>query len=202
MNIELELRGEIKIEDFNRILRLISRHGKFLSKTRRLSVMFFINKKDNSLDIRVRVTNGRCEVVLKHGAYHAGDRIEVSQPIRPDQFMGMVRIFSNMHVSDCKVGEREIFNYGFPGGIVVSLVKARSIAYLELEKLTNRARLKNDTETVRGLAERFGFTLFKSDREFLDLCRRLTLKSGDWNFRDTPEHYRKLSRLLNKYTDL
>jgi len=45
-------------------------------------------------------------VVVKSGSFWAHDRIEIAQKINPEEFLGMVKIFSQFDFT-VKIGERE-----------------------------------------------------------------------------------------------
>lgn len=196
-NIEIELRAKIAKKDFSKILAKLKKQGTLASKTKRLSVMFFGSISNNDYDIRVRITNGQCEVVVKKGAFHSHDRKEVSQEIKKEQFMGQVKIF-NQFFSNIKVGERETFNFDFPGEILVSLVGAGDIFYLELEKMSSKKDAKKNTEILRSLANQLDLKLISSSEEYVKLCNNLT-KTVDWRFFGKKKDYEKLEKSLKKY---
>ncbi len=64
-NIELELRTEILKNTYNRLLTKLKKNKKLDSHTKRLSVMCFGNINKSTLDIRIRITNDKSEVVIK-----------------------------------------------------------------------------------------------------------------------------------------
>lgn len=197
-NIELELRAEILSKDFDMVLSKLKEEGKFISHTSRLSVMFFGNYSDDVIDIRVRVTDGKSEIVIKKGDLHSSDRIEVSQEISNEQFVGMVKIMSQFRF-DSKVGERETWNFEFPNAIVVSLVKAGELSYLEIEKMTDEANQHDDKKELLDIAKKMDVKLVENKEQFDNFCMRL-LEIGDWRFNNTEDDYIKLEGTLkNKY---
>lgn len=197
-NIELEFRAEVPKRSFWRVLRKLRARGRLISKTKRLSVMYFGKIGKIEIDIRVRITNGVSEVVIKRGSFHSHNRIEVSQLIDKSQFIGMVKLMTQLGFTDVKVGERETYNFDFGNGIIISLAKADSISYIEIEKMTTDLNQKNDKNELINLAQTLRIDLFENRKEFIDLCHRLTA-ACDWRFNGSVEHYRKLEKLLNKY---
>lgn len=195
--IELELRCEIPYRQFTKVLNHLRRHGKFLKHTKRLSVMCFGKVGDNKLDVRIRTTKQRAEVVMKKGHWHAHDRTEVIQKISPNQFLGMTRIFAELDF-DMKVGERETYDFGFRPGIVITLGRGGKIVYLEVEKQTTSAKLPRDKKELTALARALNLPPFLSGQQFYALCHRLT-KHVDWHFHNRPADYKKLARQLKKY---
>ena len=93
-NIELELRAIIKKEDFDLLFKKLEVRGKLISTTERVSVMFFGTCNKDSFDLKVRITDGKSEVVVKKGDYHSHNRTEYTQSISNDKFIDLVKIFS------------------------------------------------------------------------------------------------------------
>lgn len=196
-NIELELRAEIKSHDFKKTLEKLKGLGKLISKTRRLSVMCFGKIKENSLDIRVRITNGKAEVVIKKGSLYSHDRTEISQAISKKQFMGMAQAFIQLGF-DSKIGERETFNFDLGNNVIASLVKAKMISYIELEKMSSKNDLNKNRKELEKIVEGLKLKIIKTSAEFDELCDRLD-KKVDWNFSGSKGDYKKLERILQKY---
>lgn len=197
-NIELELRAEISKQSFIKVLNKFKKAGKLISKTKRLSVMYFGKIGKSNIDVRVRITNGKSEVVVKRGDFHSHNRTEISQLINKSQFIGMVKLMTQLGFTDMKVGERETYNFDFRNGIIISLVKAGGISYVEVEKMTSKLKQKNDKNELVNLAQTLQINLFKNKKEFIDLCHRLT-ETCDWRFNNSSDNYRKLEHLLVKY---
>ena len=78
-NIELELRAEVSLDQFEELLTDLNKGQKLLSHTKRLSVIFLGAINQANFDIRVRISsNGETELVVKKGDYHAHNRVEYS----------------------------------------------------------------------------------------------------------------------------
>jgi hypothetical protein len=195
--IEVEFRAEIKPSEIILIKRKLNKIGIVKSYTKRLSVMYFgvINSKD--VDIRVRITNGEAELVIKYGGLGASDRLEVSQRIDKSQFIGFARIFFQFGFKS-NIGERKTYNYKLPRGITVSLVLAKDIAYIELEKMSSLDTKKRSVIEIKEVAQLLGLRLFDSDESFNDLCRRLD-KYVDWELSDAEEDWDRLKKVLDNY---
>lgn len=196
-NIELELRAEISPAALPRILNNLKRRYPLISRTNRLSVMFFGRVHKTEIDIRVRITNGISEIVLKKGSFHAHDRIEVSQNIKKEEFIGLVRILAQLNF-ETKIGEREIYNFAVGNNITLSVVMAGKIAYIEVEKMSNRSRLKNDRRTLLDVIKMLNLKLIASRKEYEALCNRLTALT-DWRFNGSPRHYVRLKKMFNAH---
>lgn len=195
--IELELRAEVSAQDQEALKKRLNKTGILHSQTKRLSVMYFGNIGRKKLDIRVRITNGECEVAVKSGSFGAHNRVEVAQKIEPAQFLGMVKIFAQFDFI-MKIGERETLNYALPGDIMVSLVSAGPIAYAELEKMSSKSDIDQNNDQLKELAGQLKLQLLNSEEEFNALCDRLS-KEVDWSFYGTSKEYEKLNKLMDSY---
>ncbi len=195
--IELELRAKISSQSKESFKKRLGKMGVLHSHTKRLSVMFFGNIGTKKLDIRVRITNGECEVVVKSGSFGAHDRIEMAQKINPEEFLGMVKIFTQFGFT-MEIGERETFNYTLPDDITISLVSAGPISYIELEKMSSEIDVEKNNQLLKQYADQLRLQLLKSEKEFNALCKHLTEKV-DWSFRGTSEEYTRLNELFSHY---
>lgn len=193
----MELRAEIETRELMRIRRKLARLGRSESHTKRLSVMYFQGGGSKQLDIRVRITNGRSEVVMKTGAFGSHDRVELPQEIGSDQFLGMVRIFAQLGFA-MKVGERETFNYALPDDITISVVTAGPIAYVELEKMSRPSEIDRNRKQLEKIAAELGLSIMSSDQGFERICSRLD-ETVDWKFSGAEKDYKKLANILKRY---
>lgn len=197
-NIELELRAEVSLDQLKRLFSDLNKRQKLLSYTKRLSVMFLGVINQVNFDIRVRISsNGEAELVVKKGYYHAHNRVESSQKIKKDQFIGIVKIFS-LFGFQSKVTERENFVFDLGKGITMVLVKAESIAYIEIEKMSHKKNIDKNKAELLNIVNSFGLKLIDSEDEFNKLCGRLT-KHCDWIFNGTKSDIEKLETMLKSY---
>lgn len=196
-NIELEFRAEIVKENFHKTLKKLKQQGRLLSRAKRLSVMYFGKIGKDEVDIRVRITNGDAEVVVKKGGFHAHNRVEVSQRLEKDQFLGMTKIIAMLGFTDVKVGERETYNFDFGNGVIVSLGRGGDISYLEIEKMSTKKKQKQDIEELMNVIRNLDVQLIETRQEFEELCLRLT-ETCDWRFDFSEVHYQKLQKLVEK----
>ncbi|KKQ07762.1 MAG: hypothetical protein US18_C0008G0003 [Parcubacteria group bacterium GW2011_GWB1_36_5] len=197
-NIELELRAEVTFDQLEKLYFNLNKRTKKLSQTRRLSVMFLGKINKSNFDIRVRISsNGKAEIVVKKGDFHVHDRIENSQEITKNQFIGIVKILVLFGFKS-KVTERENFEFDLDNNITLVLVKARSIAYVEIEKMSNIKNLEKNKSELSSIVKNFDLKIIKDDKEFNKLCNRLT-KYSDWVFDGSDDHIAKLTSMLNLY---
>jgi len=197
-NIELELRAEVSLSQFDTLLFDLKKKQKLLSHIKRLSVMFLGEINQVNFDIRVRVSSdGKTELVIKRGDYHAHNRVEFSQEIKKDQFVEFVKIFS-LFGFQAKVTERENFLFDLGNNTTMVLVKAGSIAYVEIEKMSHEKNINENKDKLLQIINSFNLKLIENDNEFNELCDRLT-RDCDWIFNGTTNHIEKLEIVLNCY---
>ncbi len=198
--IECEIRAELLKNDLPSIHKKLESGSIRSDRTRRLSAMFFGKTSlSKPIDVRIRVTNGTSELVIKKGELHAHDRIEISQPILNDQFLGLIKIFALMDFTDIRIGERQTTNYLFKGDITASVVEAGSIAYLEVEKMCNSKKEANliNADLLKFL-DQVPCKVIKSRKAFDDLCARLSVKE-DWDFKSPQDQFKRLAKIFDGY---
>ena len=196
--IELELRAEVSLNQFKKLIADLNQNYKQISHTKRLSAMFLGKINKSNFDIRVRINSeGKVEFVVKKGDFHKHDRVESSQIIKKNQFIDIVKILSLLDF-ESKITERENFVFDLGNNICLSMVKAGSIAYVEIEKMSNTKNIKKNKLEILKIIEMFKLKLIKNNEEFNDLCNRLT-KRSDWIFNGSKKHMEKLISILNLY---
>jgi hypothetical protein len=195
--IELELRAEISPENIPKIQEALTQLGQPQDLTKRLSVMMFGQVNNTPLDIRIRVTNGKCEVVSKAGVFGSHNRTEAAAKILPNEFLSMVKVFSQLDF-ESKIGEREQQDFALPNGVTATIVKAQHLAYLELEKLSSLEHESSDLKLLEDLGKQLGLNFIATEDEFQELISRLNTEV-DWQFSHTTEDYTRLESLLDTY---
>lgn len=197
-NIELELRAEVSLDQLDGLLTDLNKRQKLLSHTKRLSVMFLGAINQVNFDIRVRISsNGETELVVKKGNYHAHNRVESSQKIKKNQFIGIVKFFSFFGFQS-KVTERDNFVFDLGNNTTMVLVKAGSIAYIEIEKMSHKKNIDENKAELLRIINSFSLKLIDNGDEFNELCDRLT-RYCDWVFDGTASHVEKLEAMLKSY---
>lgn len=197
-NIEVELRAEVSLNQLEGLLDYLKEKNKLTSHTKRLSVMFLGNINQANFDIRVRISSdGSAELVVKRGDYHVHNRTESSQEITKDQFIGIVKIFS-LFGFQAKVTERENFVFDLRDDTTMVLVKAGSIAYVEVEKMSDEKNTDSVRKRLLKILEDLQLKPIDNGNEFKELCDRLT-KYSDWVFGGSTDDIEKLKKMLAYY---
>lgn len=197
-NIEVELRAEVSLNQLDGLLNHLKEKNKLISRAKRLSVMFLGDVNQVNFDIRVRISSsGNAELVVKKGNYHVHNRVESSQEIAKDQFIGIVKIFS-LFGFQSKITERENFVFDLGDDITMVLVKAGSIAYVEVEKMSNNESTDDIRKRLLKILEDLQLKPIDNGNEFNELCDRLT-KYSDWVFGGSTSDIEKLKKMLASY---
>ncbi|MFA6295148.1 MAG: hypothetical protein WC666_01850 [Candidatus Paceibacterota bacterium] len=197
--IELELRAEIQPKEIDHIKNSLEKISISHSHTKRLSFMCFGSIEQKKIGIRVRIAGHQSEIAIKFGLFGARNRVEIIQPILPEQFIGFVKIFGHFNFK-MKVSERETFNYILKNGIIVSIIIAGTIIYIEFKKMSLSENIDENTLELEKLAEQLNLNLLRSESKFDELCDRLD-KEVDWSFNGSENDYNKLGESLRKYTN-
>ena len=96
--IEVEHRGIITEKKFNELKSFFHKNGKFLGEKERFSIIYFQSKsknsedrKDDLIDLKLRITDGKTELVMKYGKCSGSDsRKEFLFEIDSEKFDQMV----------------------------------------------------------------------------------------------------------------
>src|SRR3989338_5399555 len=200
-HIELELRGECT-ETFDDLKRTLDALAKPRREVRTM-VMFFGEVSGGGVDVRCRVTNGKGEVVVKVGDYHAHDRLEASVDVSVDQVVQFARLFAligfttqggaRVNKKSSKVGTRESWEYHIDG-IDVSLVRGMSgLAYIEFERRVTEQQVEEEKTRLEALSAKLNVDLWTTGEQFYAFCNRLTTDE-DWEFTGSEEDVARLAK--------
>ena len=194
-NIECEIRAIINQAEIPALIKQLKQRGKLVKETKRLSVMFFRYDTEQDLDLRVRETNGQCEIVMKRGDHHSHDRVETSQDINLDQFVGLTKIVLQFDWDKTKVGERDSIVFDLGNGIEAAVATGGHYSYLELEKMASQKTLPEIQKELEAIAHELNVDLIKTKDEYYAFCQKLT-DEVDWRISDKPEDYQRLEKQL------
>ncbi len=78
------------------------------------------------------------------------------------------------------------------------LVKAGSIAYVEIEKMSHKKNMDKNKAELLHIINSFSLKLIDNGDKFNELCDRLTIYC-DWVFNGTASHVEKLEAMLKSY---
>lgn len=183
-NIEVEVRGQLTAEEYERISSLLERKGEKKTEKHRLLIDYStflpggIEKRTK--DIRVRVTNGQPEIVLKLGSWGGTEsRKELSVHPREGEFDTLVEIFGHLGYEKGILAVRNSRVYDYRG-IEFALVEVPGHSYyFEAEKMAHE---HDDADAVlaelTSTCESLGLTVF-SKEAFFDYIHVLNKEAND-----------------------
>jgi adenylate cyclase class IV len=143
--IEVEVRGGLNSKDFEKTIEVLKKKAKFIEIKNRLTLAYFKRSltkdcrevKNEKVDLRLRITNKKAEMILKYGLWGAKDkRKEISIPIESDKFDDAVEMLGYLDWNKCLLATAttRVFDYK---GIEFAIVKQNNKdCYFEAEKIT------------------------------------------------------------------
>jgi adenylate cyclase class IV len=183
--IEVELRGRLRQEQYDTLLGFLRDKGEFKEHKHRLLIDYstFLPGEgvaERTRDIRLRITNGVPEIITKLGGWGGDEhRQEISIKTEPGSFDRLVETYGVLGYTKAIVAERfsEVFEYrGFEFALVT--VPNHSY-YVEIEKMAHdsedMARVK---EEIRAVCAELSIVLF-DDTGFFDYIEALNRESND-----------------------
>ncbi len=163
---EIEQRGRLTVKKFNDLTQFLKENGTFIDQKNRLSLIWCTAKvnisevKDEQIDLRLRVTNGQGEVVLKHGKWGGKDaRKEFSFKVETQEkfwdYLEFVRIlgYKNFLVTETI---KDDYHYK---GIDFSLVEIPGWGnYFEAEILADKDQINIANQKIEKTIHDLGLT--------------------------------------------
>ncbi len=142
-NIEVEIRGLLTMEQYNRLNSFFSENGILIEERERTLIDYSTclpseGIRERTKDIRVRVTNGVPEIIIKLGAWGGSEsRKELSFKSKENDFETLVEIFGHLGFTNGVLCKRKTKAYEYMG-IEFALVEVPGHSYyFEAEKMAN-----------------------------------------------------------------
>jgi len=169
-NIEVELRGPISLEKIQEIEEIFQKGGKFKKNKNRVLIDYSssISAEDISgrtKDIRLRVTNGIPEIIIKTGRWGGTDsRKEISVFTNKGEFDNLVHIFGSIGLKKGVLCVRNSKVYDYKG-IEFALVEVPGHSYyFEAEKMVGSESEKlAAVKTIGSVCKELGLKVFSSE---------------------------------------
>ncbi len=187
--IEVEARGEIKT-DFNELIDKFKKIAEFKGVKERISFVYIrkgidIDVRevlDDLVDLRLRVTNKKAEIIMKYGKWSGSDsREEYSVPIDLKDFESTINLFKclDWNKGIIAITKTYVFDYK---GIEFALVKYHDKEhYFEAEKMVeNKKDIKKEEKFIKAECEKLGLIIFTGE-EFMDYINYLN-KNRNYKF--------------------
>lgn len=183
-NIEIEIRGPLLKEEFDNLANFFEVKGKKTEEKDRVLIDYstFLDDKieNRTKDIRLRVTNGRPEIIVKIGAWGDNEhRKELSVFTKPGDFDTLVEIFATLGLKKGVLCVRKSKVYEYKG-IEFALVEVPGHSYYyEAEKMASD---ENDTNIIineiKMICENLNLKMFNKD-QFFEYIKQLNNEANE-----------------------
>ena len=177
-NLEVEIRGPLTKQKFIQMKQYLSQKAKFIKNYKRLSLMYFSKKipknvnqiKNEKIDLRIRITDGHPELMLKYGNWSGSDiREESAINIQKNQLRIAIKVLKYL-------GWHIVVAYGtvsyiyFYKNIEFKLVEIKDYGFFyEAEILTNKMNTEKAMKNIQHVINTMGLKEFKTG-EFEKQC--------------------------------
>lgn len=194
--IEVELRGRLTTNQYEKLLTFFQEQGTFKEHKHRLLLDYstFLPGEgvaERKQDIRLRITNGVPEIITKIGGWGGDEhRREISIKTEPGSFDRLVETYGVLGYTKAIVAERFTEVFGYQGYEFALVTVPKHSYYFEIETMAHGtddiARVK---EEMRTLCSELDLALF-DDQGFYDYIEELNQESNDiFNFADFESDY-------------
>lgn len=184
--VEVEHRGYLTEEKFNELNKLFKKSGRYLGKQDRFSVIFspfrgketFELSKNSPIDLKIRITNKKAELVLKYGKWSGNDaRREFLFSIDSNKFEEMVEFLQILGFYYGVLQATKTYLYLYKE-IEFALVKVPGWGYyFEAEIVTNTNGVKKANIKIAKECEKLGINVL-SDKDFCKLLEDFNKRPG------------------------
>ena len=205
IQIEVEHRGQISRQKFDELRSFFEQQAKFLGKKDRFSLIYFQPKSQNAdarkselIDLKLRITNGMTELVMKYGKNSGSDaRKEFSFNIDSQKFEQMVeflRILGFRH-GVLQATKTLVFLYN---GIEFALVEVPDWGYyFEAEILTDAESVDEANAKIIKQCTDLGLEVLDDDA-YWQLLESLNRRQG-FTFDLNHEEFKQIKERFRDY---
>lgn len=202
--IEVEYRGVLTKEKFKELESYLKKNGEFVKEKDRFSVIYFPRGKEklkvskSPLDLRVRITNKKAELVMKYGRSSGNDaRKEFSFPIDPDSFDEMTEFLKILGYYYGVLQATKTYVYMYDN-IEFALVDVPGWGYyFEAEILTDEKAVSDANKKITIVCKEFGLKIL-NDKDFYQLLEELSNRPG-FRFNFKKENFLDIKKRFMDY---
>lgn len=190
-NIEVEFRGPLTKKQFLDLKKHLNQNGKYLGNKSRLSLMYFRKKfpknvssiKNDPIDLRLRVTNGKSTMVMKYGQWGGTDtRKEFEFPIDTGKFGDAIDFLGALGWTRAVVYATDAYVYQYKK-IEFALIEIKNYGYnYEAEILTTNNKIARISKYIKNVCLKMGLREYRLG-EFEKQCNQINnVKSLQFDF--------------------
>lgn len=190
-NIEIEIRGPLSKEKFNSLVGFFDKEGKKLTEKDRILIDYstFLEGgvENRKKDIRLRVTNGIPEIIVKLGKWGGADqRKELSVLTNPNSFATLVEVFGELGFTKGMLCSRKSKVYEYKE-VEFALVEVPNHSfYYEAEKMAHENESAEQiTEEIKRVCLDLHLEMFdqKTFFEYIDTLNKEANEVFDYTVR-------------------
>lgn len=202
MGFEVESRAILSKEQYELLLNTLQNCAKFTEQKRRLSLCFTrIETLDarellnETIDLRVRITNNSAEIVLKQGSWSVRDqRREITVQFEKKDFWSAVELLCNLGWTTGFIAETQSAVFTL-NDLEFAVVKTcDNLYYVEAEKVV-RTKDSSIIQSVQAeIEEAFAKLHIRTatENEYHELLNTMNRKHGRFNFeKQSIEEFRR-----------
>jgi len=182
--IEIEHRGLLTEKKFADLNKFLKKNGEFLGEKDRFSVIYSPQGREifdfarDSIDLKIRITNKKTELVLKYGKLSGNDaRKEFLFPIDSKKFEEMTEFLDILGFYSGVLQATKTFLYTYKG-IEFAAVKVPGWGYyFEAEIAANPEFIKTANKKIMDTCKELNLEVL-SDKDFYKLLENLNERPG------------------------
>jgi adenylate cyclase class IV len=183
-NIEVELRGPLTEEEYNKLKSFLIKKANNKSHKNRILIDYSSCLKgakirDRNIDIRARITNGTPEMIIKVGKWKGSDiRKEISVLLQKGQFSNLISAYAALGYRKGILCIRNILSYNY-NNIEFALVEVPEHSYFfEAEiLLSSEERARTAKKKIKETCTNLGLRLF-SDTGWFNYIEKLNKEAN------------------------
>ena len=180
-NIEVEIRGPLTKDEFDKLNTFLLNNGSFKEKKERVLIDYSSGMENRTKDIRIRETNGVPEIVLKLGSWGGTEsREEVLIKTESNKFESLVKVFGELGFEKGVLCVRNSLVYDYKG-IEFALVEVPNHSiFFEAEIVSTQADSEEAERSIKQVCDKLNLKVFTKD-DFFEYVNKLN-KEANINF--------------------
>lgn len=180
-NIEVEIRGPLTKDEFDKLNTFLLNNGSFKGKKERVLIDYSSGMENRTKDIRIRETNGVPEIVLKLGSWGGTEsREEILIKTESNKFESLVKVFGELGFEKGVLCVRNSLVYDYKG-IEFALVEVPNHSiFFEAEIVSTQADSEEAERSIKQVCDKLNLKVFTKD-DFFEYVNKLN-KEANINF--------------------
>ena len=176
-NIEVEFSGPLSNEQAKDLVSFFEEHGEKVATKHRVLIDYstFLGDglKNRKKDIRLRITNGNPEIIVKLGDWNSlSHRKELSVFTETGSFDTLVQIYAALGYTKGMLCERTTKAYNYDG-IEFAIVEVSGHSFhFEAEIMSNEENVESAKSHIKDVCNKLGIRIFTNE-EYIEYIEKL-----------------------------